>query len=147
MQTAVSDKDGNASLAVRRWLDEPTNERWLLIYDNYDHPKMGGDAGGTPVRDGGNSGRHDDADQPVPEGYDIRQYLPDTDHGAVIVTTRSSTVEIGDLLRLRKLHDINDNLRILELTSGRTGAQNGTWLLLDHKSTYRLLTNSTNDRC
>jgi hypothetical protein len=22
----------------KRWLDEPANDRWLLIYDNYDHP-------------------------------------------------------------------------------------------------------------
>jgi hypothetical protein len=131
MQTAVSDKDGDASLAVRRWLDEPTNERWLLIYDNYDHPKMGGDTGGAPATDDGNSGQHSEADQPVLEGYDIRQYLPDTDHGAVIVTTRSSTVQIGELLRLKKLGKLEDSLRILESTSGRTGAQDGTWLFLD----------------
>jgi hypothetical protein len=131
MQTAVSDKDGDASLAVRRWLDEPMNERWLLIYDNYDHPKMGGDTGEAPARDGGNSGRHGEADQPAPEGYDIRQYFPDTDHGAVIVTTRSSTVQIGELLRLQKLRNIEDSLRILASTSGRTGAQDGTWLFFD----------------
>ncbi len=131
MQTAASEKDGDASLAIRRWLDEPTNERWLLIYDNYDHPKMGGETGEAPARDGGNSGPHGEADQPAPEGYDIRQYLPDTDHGAVIVTTRSSRVQIGELLRLQKLRKIGDSLRILESTSGRTGAQDGTWLFLD----------------
>jgi hypothetical protein len=131
MQTAVSDKGGDASLAVRRWLDEPTNERWLLIYDNYDHPKMGGDTEEALATDGGNSGRHGEADQPAPEGYDIRQYLPDTDHGAVIVTTRSSTVQIGELLRLQKLGKIEDSLGILESTSGRTGAQDGTWPFLD----------------
>ncbi|KAK3297151.1 uncharacterized protein B0H64DRAFT_416349 [Chaetomium fimeti] len=123
MQTTVSDKDGDASLAVRRWLDEPTNERWLLIYDNYDHPKMGGDNEEAPAGDGGNSDRHSEADQPALEGYDIRQYLPDTDHGTVIVTTRSSTVQIGEVLRLQKLRKIEDSLRILESTSGRTGAQ------------------------
>jgi hypothetical protein len=130
MQTAVSDKDGDASLAVRRWLDEPTNKRWLLIYDNYDHPRMGGGTREAPARDSSDSGRHGEGDQPTPDGYDIRQYLPDTDHGAVIVTTRSSTVQIGDLLRLRKLQKIEDSLRILESTSGRTGAQDGTWLFL-----------------
>jgi hypothetical protein len=125
LQSAVSDKDGDTSLAVRKWLDEPTNERWLLIYDNYDHPKMGGDNGEPPAKDGGNSGRHGEADQPAPEGYDIRQYLPDTDHGAVIVTTRSSTVQIGELLRLQRLGKLEDRLRILESTSGRTGIQDG----------------------
>lgn len=126
MQTAVSDKDGDASLAARRWLDEPTNGRWLLIYDNYDHPKMGGDTGNAPTGDGSNSDQHGEPDQPAPEGYDIRPYFPDTDHGAVIVTTRSSTVQIGELLRLQKLRKIEDSLRILESTSGRSGAQGGT---------------------
>lgn len=128
MQSAVSDKDGDASLAVKRWLDEPRNDRWLLIYDNYDHPKMGGDAGEVPVGDGGNLGRPGEVDQQAPEGYDIRQYLPDTDQGVVIVTTRSSTVQIGELLRLQKLCKIEDSLRILETTSGRKGAQDGTRL-------------------
>ncbi|KAH6623745.1 hypothetical protein F5144DRAFT_633030 [Chaetomium tenue] len=125
MQAAVSDKDGDASLAVRRWLDEPTNGRWLLIYDNHDHPKMGGDTVEAPVGDSisGSSGRHGEADQPEPEGYDIRPYLPDTDHGAVILTTRSSTAQIGELLRLEKLRKTEDSLRILETTSGRTGIQ------------------------
>lgn len=136
MQTAVSDKDGDTSLAVRRWLDEPTNERWLLIYDNYDHPKMGGDAGDAPAGDGGNSDRHGEPDHPAPEGYDIRQHLPDTDHGAVIVTTRSSIVQIGELLRLRKLHRTEDSLRILESTSSRTGAQDGTWLFPTSLNTH-----------
>jgi hypothetical protein len=92
---------------------------------------MGGDTGEAPARDGGNSGRHGEADQPAPEGYDIRQYFPDTDHGAVIVTTRSSTVQIGELLPLQKLRNIEDSLRILASTSGRTGAQDGTWLFFD----------------
>ncbi|KAK4243154.1 hypothetical protein C7999DRAFT_44972 [Corynascus novoguineensis] len=106
-EAIVLDKDGDTSLAVRRWLDEPTNNRWL----------------GALVRDGGKSGRHDEAGQPALEGYYIRQYLPDTDHGAVIVTTRSSTVQIGELLPLRKLYKIEDSLRILESISGRTRAQ------------------------
>ncbi|KAG9250683.1 uncharacterized protein F5Z01DRAFT_640089 [Emericellopsis atlantica] len=127
MQSTVSDKDGDASLAVKRWLDEPRNGRWLLIYDNYDHPKMGGDIEEAPVGDGSSLGRTDEANQPAPEGYDIRQHLPVTDHGAVVVTTRSSTVQIGELLRLRKLRRIEDGLRILETTSGRKGAQDDTF--------------------
>lgn len=128
MKSAVSDQDGDASLAVKRWLDERGNERWLLIYDNYDHPKMGSGTEEVPVGDAGNPGPPGKADQPAPEGYDIRHYLPDTDHGAVIVTTRSSTVHIGELLRLQKLCRIEDGLRILETTSGRRGAQDGTRL-------------------
>jgi len=131
MQHAVSDKDCDASLAVKRWLDEPRNDQWLLIYDNYDNPNMGGDTGEVPVGEGGGPSQPCDAVQLAPEGYDIRQYLPDTDHGAVIVTTRSSTVQIGEIgkpLRLQKLCKIEDSLRILEATSGRKGAPDGKWL-------------------
>ncbi|KAM3560902.1 hypothetical protein ARSEF4850_003455 [Beauveria asiatica] len=94
MQIAASDKDADASQAVRRWLDEPKNDRWLLIYDNYDHPKV---------------------------SYDIRQYLPDTasNSGAVLITTRSTSVNIGSMISLKKLESINDSLEILESTSGR----------------------------
>lgn len=31
--------------AVKRWLSEHSNNRWLIIYDNYDHPRLGDSAG------------------------------------------------------------------------------------------------------
>ncbi|KAG9656867.1 hypothetical protein KCU64_g5581, partial [Aureobasidium melanogenum] len=126
MQSAVSDKDGDASLAVKRWLDELKNHQWLLIYDNYDHPKMGDDTAEVPVGDVSSPGRPGEVDQQAQEGYDIRQYIPDTVHGAVIVTTRSATVQIGEPLRLQKLRRIEDSLRILKTTSGRKGVQDDT---------------------
>lgn len=126
MQSAVSDRDGDASLAVKRWLDEPKNDRWLLIFDNYDHPSIGDHAREMSVEDDGNPGRHSEVDEQVPKGYDIRQYLPDTDQGMVITTTRSSIVRIGDVLRLQKLSKTEDSLRILETTSGRKGSRDGT---------------------
>jgi hypothetical protein len=33
---------------VKRWLDHPRNTRWLIIYDNYDNPKLRGNT--DPVR-------------------------------------------------------------------------------------------------
>ncbi|KAG7124149.1 Protein SERAC1 like protein [Verticillium longisporum] len=90
MANAASDKNGNASLAVKRWLNESKNDRWLLIYDNYDHPVMEGVTDDVPLGEVGGSSRPNETDQAAPEGYDIRQFLPDTDHGAIIVTTRSS---------------------------------------------------------
>ncbi|CRK14677.1 hypothetical protein BN1708_011202 [Verticillium longisporum] len=123
MANAASDKNGNASLAVKRWLNESKNDRWLLIYDNYDHPVMEGVTDDVPLGEVGGSSRPNETDQAAPEGYDIRQFLPDTDHGAIIVTTRSSAVQIGELLQLQKLHDIGDSLRILEATSNRKGVQ------------------------
>jgi hypothetical protein len=135
MQMAVSDKDSDASLAVKRWLDESRNGQWLLVYDNYDHPKMGSDAREAAVDTASSSDQLGEVD--CEAGYDIRHHLPDTDHGAVIVTTRSSTVQIGELLRLQKLRKTEDSLRILESTSGRKGTQNGTWLSkIDSHGTY-----------
>ncbi|KAM9879649.1 ankyrin repeat protein [Verticillium dahliae] len=125
MANAASNKDGNASLAVKRWLNESKNDRWLLIYDNYDHPVMGGVTDDMPLGEVDTSSRHDGTNQAAPEGYDIRKFLPDTDHGAIILTTRSFAVQIGELLQLQKLHDIGDSLRILESTSNRKGVQDG----------------------
>ena len=121
MQAAVSDKESDASLAVKRWLDEPRNDRWLLVYDNYDNPKMGSDKSDGWVTSGRSPAQNDELDEATVVGYDIRNYLPETDHGAVIVTSRSSTIQIGELIRLQKLRNVEDSLSILESTSGRTG--------------------------
>ncbi|KAM3533698.1 hypothetical protein MY4038_003013 [Beauveria bassiana] len=121
MQIAASDKDADASQAVRRWLNEPKNNRWLLIYDNYDHPKVVSDADEVPNGVGDNRGKTGRLDQQTPQSYDIRQYLPDTasDSGAVLITTRSTSVNIGSMKTLTKLESIDDSLEILESTSGR----------------------------
>lgn len=126
LQAAALDKDCDAWPAVKRWLEEPKNDRWLLIYDNYDHPSMRICAGAMPVSDDCNPGQHSAVDDQAPEAYDIRQYLPNIDQGMVIVTTRSSIVQIGEPLRLQKLGNEEDGLRILETTSGRKGCQEGT---------------------
>ncbi|KAJ1338605.1 nephrocystin-3 [Microdochium nivale] len=133
MHTAVSDKDSDASLAVKRWLDEAKNDQWLLVYDNYDNPKLGGNAQEAPVGESDSQFHMDCVDQEGPDAYDIRPFLPDTDHGAVIVTTRSSTIQIGELRRLQKLRK-EDSLRILESTSGRSNIHDdAAAVLLAHK--------------
>ncbi|KAK1656358.1 hypothetical protein BDP81DRAFT_364381 [Colletotrichum phormii] len=86
--------------AVKRWLGEARNDRWLVVYDNYDDVRF-------------------DRRGAYSKAYDIRPYFPETDHGAIIVTTRSSTVKLGQLIRLSKLGDVNDSLAILESTSNR----------------------------
>ncbi|KAJ6073234.1 hypothetical protein N7467_011319 [Penicillium canescens] len=113
--------------AVKMWLDEPMNDRWLVIYDNYDNPLLDDhrekslshasyiEAGAGPC---GDEGRH------LPSAFDLRAFLPETDHGDVIVTTRSSMVNLGQRIRaihLSKLEDINDSLEILASVSGRDG--------------------------
>ncbi|KAF1810343.1 kinesin light chain 1 [Eremomyces bilateralis CBS 781.70] len=87
--------------AVKGWLSLPKNTRWLVIYDNYDNPKVAGntDAG----------------------ALDIRKYLPESHQGSVIVTTRSSQVTVGHRIPVRKLEDVQDCLEILSNASRREG--------------------------
>jgi AAA+ ATPase superfamily predicted ATPase len=85
--------------AVKAWLSLPNNTRWLMICDNYDNPKL---AGNTD-----------------PVAVDIRKYLPESYQGSVVITTRSSQVKIGHCIRIRKLEDVRDSVKILSNTSGR----------------------------
>ncbi|KAH8587304.1 P-loop containing nucleoside triphosphate hydrolase protein [Bisporella sp. PMI_857] len=105
----VSNIDFNENLdrvvdAVKAWLSLPDHTRWLLIYDNYDNPKIAGN------RD--------------PAAVDIELFLPEAYQGSVIVTTRSSQVDIGYPFHLRKLSNVQESLEILSYTSRREGLVN-----------------------
>jgi hypothetical protein len=91
--------------AIKRWLSNFGNNRWLLVYDNYDAPKLAGNKD--------------------PGGFDIRPFFPDAHQGAIIITTRSSQVKMGHLIPMRKLQDIQHGLEILSHTSRRRGLSNG----------------------
>ena len=54
--------------AVKAWLDLQDNTRWLMVYDNYDNPRTANHSDRSTV--------------------DVRQYLPESDRGSVIITTR-----------------------------------------------------------
>lgn len=66
--------------AVKAWLSLRMNTGWLVLYDNYDNPR-------TP----------DSSDR---SAVDIRLYFPRTDHGSIIITTRSSQVTQGQRLHI-----------------------------------------------
>jgi hypothetical protein len=83
---AESSNLNEAAEAVKQWLSHPQNNRWLVVYDNYDTPKLPG---------------RDDAGT-----YDIRAFLPDADHGAVLITTRSSQLGLGLPVAVKKLQSI-----------------------------------------
>ncbi|KAH8794724.1 hypothetical protein BGZ57DRAFT_1012390 [Hyaloscypha finlandica] len=89
--------------AVRAWLDIPQNTRWLMIYDNFDNPKTPSNPDGLAV--------------------DIRQFLPRSDHGSIIITTRSSQVRQGERIHVQKLPDIREGLEIVSNMSGRKGIE------------------------
>jgi hypothetical protein len=85
--------------AVKAWLDLQKNTHWLMIYDNYDNPKIPGNLDRSAI--------------------DIRQFLPQSDQGSVIITTRSSRVSQGRRVYVQKLLDVMEGLKILSNTSGR----------------------------
>jgi hypothetical protein len=91
--------------AVKEWLSLPNNTRWLMIYDNYDNPKLPGNTD--------------------PAAVNIRKFLPESYQGSVIITTRSSQVEIGHPIRIRKLEDVLDSVKILSNASRREGLIDG----------------------
>ncbi|KAF2022898.1 tetratricopeptide repeat domain-containing protein [Setomelanomma holmii] len=101
--TEGSDLDETAE-AVKRWLGGAGNDRWLVIYDNYDTPKLPG---------------HDE-----PGTFDIRPFLPEANHGAVLITTRSSQLEQGCPVAVKKLQNINHSLEILSHASRRYELRN-----------------------
>jgi len=104
---ASVDLDGNLDqvvLAVKAWLDLRKNTRWLIIYDNYDNPRIPGIADSSAI--------------------DVRRYLPRSDHGSIIITTRSAQVS-GQRIHVQKLPSIEEGLEILSNTSRRKGIRNG----------------------
>lgn len=129
--TAVESQDTDGVIgAVKRWLDEPANDGWLLICDNYDHPSTGMNS--KRSRQATIMDEHhldeettDHHHQVVVEEFDLRLYLPETDHGAVIITSRLS-VEMGRPVKLGKLLTIDESLAILAATSGRDNIKLGT---------------------
>jgi len=105
---ASVDLEGNPEKvvdAVKLWLGVSKNTRWLLIYDNYDNPKFPGNTDIAAV--------------------DIRPFLPECDHGSVVITTRSSQVTLGRRIQVHKLQDVWESLEILSNTSRREGVKDG----------------------
>ena len=95
--------------AVKAWLSLPNNTRWLIIYDNYDNPRLPGNTD--------------------PVAVDIRKFLPESYQGSIIITTRSSQVRFGYPLQIRKLENVLDSLEILSNTSRREGLISGKEVL------------------
>ncbi|TVY64282.1 Vegetative incompatibility protein HET-E-1, partial [Lachnellula suecica] len=85
--------------AVKAWFDLQKNTGWLIIYDNYDNPKIHGNLDHSAV--------------------DIRQFLPQSDQGSIIITTRSSRVGQGRRVHIQKFLDVEESLEILSNMSGR----------------------------
>ena len=71
---------------VLGWLGKSDNGQWLLVFDNVDREYK--------------DGKTDD------DAYDIRRYIPEADHGAILITTRLAKLErVGIALKLNKVDE------------------------------------------
>ncbi|RYO78875.1 hypothetical protein DL764_010078 [Monosporascus ibericus] len=111
--------------AVKAWLSLPNNTRWLLIYDNYDNPKLPSNTD--------------------PVALDIDGFLPESYQGSVIITTRSSQVKIGHPIRIRKMENILDSIEILSNASNRQGLIHNPDAFRKIPSSIRKLVDETSD--
>ncbi|KAI1484454.1 hypothetical protein F5X96DRAFT_664167 [Biscogniauxia mediterranea] len=125
LKSAVINKNADGMIkAVKRWLDEPNNKYWLVICDNYGYPQLSSNAD-SDDNDGGSedhSQRMEDSQQAqdlVSKSFNLRVLLPESCQGAMIITTRSSTIDADKTIRLSKLEHIEDSLQILEIVSKR----------------------------
>lgn len=106
LKTAAEEQDANrVTEIIKGWLSTKGNTRWIMIFDNIDNPKLPG------VSD--------------PQAYDIRSYFPDAHQGCILVTTRSSGLQIGKLIPLRKFTDVQESIKVLTSTSGRKISDQG----------------------
>lgn len=88
---------------VLDWFSRSKNTSWLLIYDNIDETSHG----------------EDRTDQ-TSKYYDITEYLPKSDTGSIIITTRLSRLaDLGHEVKLSQL-DVEDSLLILQKQVGRS---------------------------
>lgn len=111
LRTAAEEKDANQIVTtVNQWLSMRGNDQWILVFDNVDNPKLPG------ISD--------------PQAYDIRSYFPEAHQGSILITTRSSRLEIGKVVFVRKLVDIQESITILASMSGRENLNQGNCKIL-----------------
>lgn len=108
LSTAAESKDPEQVVeAMKRWLSAKGNCRWLLVFDNFDNPRLP-------------SGIND------PQAYDIKSYFPDAHQGFILITTRSSWVKVvGKVIQVKKLQSIGESIAILAHMSERQISDQG----------------------
>ncbi|KIV86105.1 hypothetical protein PV11_01740 [Exophiala sideris] len=91
-RTPSTGEGGDLDLIVehfRNWLSRGDNNCWLLVLDNVDREYC--------------------AANPQPGSYDIEKYLPDADHGAILITTRLSDLKPYETVS-KRLQKVDDSL-------------------------------------
>lgn len=85
---------------VLRWLTDPKNKAWLMVFDNYDDPDL----------------------------FNLLDYVPNSAHGSIIVTTRLPDLVRGQRMRqirLSPIDSLEENLDILQVRSQRQNVRHG----------------------
>ena len=94
---------------VLRWFTFEGNSEWLLIFDNIDKTSYGAS----------------DSDVDSLSSYDITQYFPGGDVGAIIITTRlQRLVTLGDSIYLSRI-DTKNGILMLEKHAGKSMKRSG----------------------
>ena len=108
LRMTAEEKDNDKIVTVmKQWFSIRTNIKWILVFDNFDNPKLPG------VKDS--------------QAYDINLYFPEAHHGSILITTRSSRLKIGKVVSVEKLHNVRESLTILASTSGRAILDKGKY--------------------
>ena len=92
-------KEEQAIQLVRSWLSQAENKTWLLMFDNYDDPRLPGIRSST--------------------GYNIRTFFPYSIQGSILITTRFFRFTFAKSVRLNKFDDLNQSLAVLTRRSRR----------------------------
>lgn len=101
---------------VHRWLSDQNNEKWLLLFDNYDESKS----------------------------YEIKQYYSSISHETIIVTTRlpDRVTEKDVRIQIQSLSKIEEGLEILRIRSKREDAKKDAF---SSEYMYAFLVSSANN--
>ncbi|KAL6712927.1 hypothetical protein ACLMJK_009482 [Lecanora helva] len=98
VKTAIEAGDADKTIgAVKKWLSCEKNNAWMLVFDNVDNPMA----------------------------YDTELYLPETDTGSILITSRSSRPAIASatLQSVKGFTDPTESVAVLSKTSGRLISQ------------------------
>ncbi|KAF7555253.1 hypothetical protein G7Z17_g2323 [Cylindrodendrum hubeiense] len=129
IKTAIASQGPHEIIrAVKRWLDEPDNDRWLLVFDNYDNPKLAREDWSVNDEENTNRGVDEQSAEEattLTKAYDIRTFFPENYQGAIIIATRSSEIRIGESIFLKKFTEVEDSLAVLRSNSRRDDIENG----------------------
>jgi NB-ARC domain len=96
-KTASKLNDDQVWVHVSNWLSEQDNNRWLLVFDNYDDP----------------------------DEYKITQYHPSVAHGSIIITTRQPDRTNGEKIKVQSMANAEESLYVLATRSGRENVMSG----------------------